>query len=161
MKLTLRDLLWLVLTVGLTVALHQETSACGRLWRRYQARPCAQGVRSAFPAQRRPPIVPLPRLVGLRAQVLDMEHWRELRDDEALHDDDDVRHSPVLDPDDVSDVVLIRMLKRPIDDSNAPWEEFARAENGERWVYGKAGTGEWLVTVEVHFKNGRVARLTE
>ena len=102
----------------------------------------------------------VPRIIGITEQRLDENgKWIPVPDSEVSWSHDKLRSSPILEPNDFSQVVSIRFLKRPSKQPNAEWQEFARTSRGHRWAEGNPGVGIWDITVEVRFCSGAIVTL--
>ena len=112
-------------------------------------------VRRPCPSTDVPGVFSFPRVVGIVTERLTQEgKWIRVPDGEVSWSHDQLRYAPELDSTDSSHIRRVRMLKRPWDDSDTPWREFARSRPGELWAYGEPGVGEWAAIIEVQFFHG-------
>jgi len=100
-------------------------------------------------------------LVNFTCERLEDEKWVLLDEKEVAWADDILRFTPVLKPDDLSNVKLVRILRRPIDAAEAPWEEFGRSRPSNAFVETSLDSGDWSIDMEVTFNDGTTARLKE
>jgi hypothetical protein len=101
-----------------------------------------------------------PHIVGVRTDWQDEDDsWKAYADNDAVWEGIPTRWVCLLAPDDFSQVTLIRFLKRPHDQIDAPWAEFARAEGGKSWAIAHPGVGLWDISAEVLFADGTTRTL--
>ena len=106
------------------------------------------------------PRIQYPRIVDVRTERQSIDGtWHAYANNEEAWADEKNRFVCVLEPNDLSHVKVIRFIKRPWGDPGAAWVEFGRATGGSSWSIGDLGVGNWIISAEVEFTDGRKASL--
>ncbi|MBW3539253.1 MAG: HEAT repeat domain-containing protein [Planctomycetes bacterium] len=100
--------------------------------------------------------VPSPVVAAFRVERLDIDNkWVKIPDDEPSWSHDRLRWIVLFA--NVPGAKRVRWLHKPWDDlhdKSVPWKEFAAAA-ADQPAEGKAGIGDWAITAEIEFDDGR------
>jgi hypothetical protein len=100
-------------------------------------------------------VAPSIELSGIRLERRDETgRWVAVHNDEVLWDDDQIRYLPIIRSDEEVVVETVRLLKRPWEKAQAPWQEVAKSKSGQPWVTAPLPSGGWTLSVEVRLSSG-------